>query len=396
MRQLKDLINSYIEYVSSASESPECFNFWSIATAISANLKRHVYIDRGTYKLRPNLFTVLVGRPGLGKGAAINPVLSLLKESNTVNIMADRQTCEYILEQMSKGFPSQAVTSSSGIHFGTDSSILISAAELSVFISASQLTLPALNELWESKDGTFDYGTRTKGAWKIKDACVSLLGGSTASWLIDCLPKNSIGGGFTRRVNFVHAKDRSQVIPWPTMNHSDLRIKIINDLQHVSYQLSGEIKFTIKSAKSFTDFYNSIKPIEFEDEATESYRVSSWVQAIKLAMVLSVSECDDLIIHDHHMQAAIKRVLQVLEDIKIVFRSSGESDLAVASDRVLRFIETKGYASKNEILRHNWRHITSVDLDTILLTFVTGGLLRESNVGNVIKYEVIPQGGQTP
>ncbi|MGC1582890.1 MAG: hypothetical protein WA766_15490, partial [Candidatus Acidiferrales bacterium] len=269
MRQLKNnIIDEYINYVSGASESPAAYHFWSIATAIAASLKRHVWIDRGTFKLKPNLFTVLVGRPGIGKGTAINPVCALLREASTANILADRQTMEYILETMSKGFPSQAISTSGGVQFGVDSSVLISAAELSVFISASQLTLPALNELWEAKDGTFDYGTRTKGAWKIKDACTSLLGGSTASWLIDCLPKNAVGGGFTRRVNFVFARDRAQVIPWPTVNHTDIKAKLVNDLQHVNYNLHGEVKFTIKSAKLFTEFYNSITPLEFEDEAT--------------------------------------------------------------------------------------------------------------------------------
>src|SRR5260370_25216813 len=119
MRKLKsNWIDNYIQWVAGASESPIDYHWWSAATVIAASMKRHCWIDRGTYKLYPNLFTVLVGRPGLGKGAAVNPAMSILKEANTTAVLSDRVTIEYVLEKLSKGFPATAVASGGGIVFG--------------------------------------------------------------------------------------------------------------------------------------------------------------------------------------------------------------------------------------------------------------------------------------
>ena len=352
-------------------------------------MKRHCWVDRGTYKLYPNLFTVLVGRPGLGKGAAVNPAMSILKEANTTAVLSDRVTIEYVLEKLSKGFPATGIASGGGIVFGQDASVILFSPELSIFITASQYTLPILADLWDSREGEFSYGTRHKGDYKIKNSCISMLAGSTQEWLISSIPNSAIGGGFTRRVNFVYAKDKSQSIPWPSMNHSNLRDNIVNDLRHIS-QLHGEFKFDNDAKAIFEIYYNTADPDEFADEATTAYTTSQAHHAAKLAMVLSACHRDDLIIGKDDINNAIDKIEQVKKTINMVFRAVGESDLVNAADRVLRFIENKGLASRSDILRSNWRHISAPDLDTILQTFTQGGLLLERQQGNKILYEAAP------
>lgn len=331
---------------------------------------------------------MLVGRPGLGKGAAVNPAMSILKEANTTAILSDRVTIEYVLEKLSKGFPATQMASGGGLVFGQDSSVILFSPELSIFITASQYTLPILADLWDSREGEFSYGTRHKGDYKIKNSCISMLAGSTQEWLISSIPNSAIGGGFTRRVNFVFAKDKSQSIPWPSMNHSGLRGNVVNDLRHIA-QLRGEFKFDPDAAAIFEIYYNSTEPDEFADEATTAYTSSQAHHAAKLAMTLSACHSDSLIINKKDIEDAIDKVEEVKRTINMVFRAVGESDLVNAADRVLRFIENKGLASRSDILRSNWRHISSNDLDTILTTFVQGGLLLERQQGNKILYEAV-------
>ena len=384
--------------MSAASESPESFHFWSAATCIAATLKRHVWVERGTYKLYPNMFAVLVGRPGLGKGGALNPAASILKEANTVSLMSDRVTIEYVLEKLSKGFPSQTIAPGGGLQFGHDASAMIFSPELSIFITASQHTLPILADLWDSREGDFSYGTRHKGDYKIKNSCVSMLAGSTQEWLISSIPANAVGGGFTRRVNFVFAKDKQAFIPWPAVNHTSIRNDLVNDLRHIS-QIRGEITFDKHAHELFDVYYRSAVADEFDDEATTAYKTTKWAHATKLATAISLGSDDAPVISERALQLAIDRVDNVLSNISLVFRAVGESDLVTAADRVLRFIETKGYATKSEILRVNWRHISAADLDTILTTFVNGGLVLEKSSGKTITYEMAPipkKKGATP
>lgn len=343
------------------------------------------------------MFTVLVGRPGLGKGAAVNPALGVLREANTTSILSDRVTIEYVLEKLSKGFPATSVAPGGGVTFGQDASVMLFSPELSIFITASQYTLPILADLWDSRDGDFVYGTRHKGDYKIKNSCVSMLGGSTQEWLISSIPNSAIGGGFTRRVNFVFAKDKAQFIPWPHVNGSAaMRTDLINDLRDIA-QMHGQFKFDNLAVAPFELYYRSAIPDEFADEASTAYTTSQATHAMKLCMILASASGPDLVISKCHIEEAIERVENVKKTINMVFRAVGESDLVNAADRVLRFIETKGFATRSEILRANWRHISSNDLDTILQTFTQGGVLLERQQGNKVLYEATnPQGGKKP
>jgi len=344
-----------------------------------------VWIDRKTFKLYPNLYTVLVARPGLGKGAAINPAIALLKESNVTNQLSDRITMEYVLEKLSKGFPVFKGNPNGNLKLGTDACVLVVSTELSVFISASQFTITALTDLWDSKEGTYGYGTRGKGEFNINSPCVSLLGGSAPDWLIKSVPADAVGGGFTRRVNFVLASKKGKKVPWPSMNHQKSRVELVEDLQEIA-QLHGEVGISKEARKTFEDLYEQSDADEFDDEATAGYKISRWANALKLAIVVCAARGDSLEISKGDLELAAEKTKEVSDDIPLIFRAVGEASLVSATDKVLRFIELKGYASREEILKANWRHMTSDDLDRIIVTLREGGVIKERSVKSKVVY----------
>lgn len=362
-------------------------------------MKRNVYVGRGSYKLYPNLYTILVGRPGIGKGSAINPIVSIINEAKICNILSDRVTIEYVLERMSNGWQAHTRTVTGGFTIGTDHTAMIISPEVSVFIGASQNTLPILADLWDAREGEFVYGTRHKGEFRIKDPCVCLLGGSTQEWLISSIPTNAVGGGFTRRVNFVVANDREKLLPWPSLpNHNQIRDNLVTDLRGVA-RLSGEMRFHPRCIPLFESCYKESAPKEYDDEATTSYKTSMWAQVTKLAMCMSAARGDDLIINEKDFRSAYDAVRNVTLNIPRVFRGVGESELAVATDKVLRFLEQKGFATRQEMLKYLWRDVTSEDLDKILVTLKEGKVIYDYNQGKKTLYatvEKVPKGTSWP
>ena len=339
------------------------------------------------WKLYPNLYTVLVGRPGIGKGAAMNPVIALLKEAGTTNILSDRITMEYVLEKLSKGFPkmhSSGTPIQSTMKLGMEANALLCSTELSVFITASQFSITALSDLWDSKEGVYQYGTRGKGEYNINSPCISLLGGSAQEWLVKSVPADAVGGGFTRRVNFVFAAKKDKKVAWPTNSHKSVP-NLVEDLRYISL-LRGEFGFSNGARRLFERYYNSCEPDEFDDEATAVYKTSKWANACKLAMCLSAARGDSLTINELDFQMAVDKVEDVSKDLKVIFRAVGESTLASASDKVIRFLEARGYASRNEIMSCNWRNFTSNELDVIIATFRESGMIGERTVGNKTLY----------
>jgi hypothetical protein len=333
---------------------------------------------------------VLVGRPGIGKGSAINPAVSLVRESKTSHLLSDRITIEFLLERMSKGWPLISPGSTNGsISVGFDHTCLVMSRELSVFINASQFTIEILTDLWDTNEEEYLYATRGKGEFRIESPCLNLLGGSTQEWLKNSIPANAVGGGFTRRVNFVLAYDREKLIPWPKLQPgSPVRDFLIQDLREVG-RLRGEMLFDVKAAPIFERVYNESSPDEYDDEATTSYKTSKWAQVSKLAMCLSAARGDDLVITKDDIEMAYNLVDKVAKNLLRVFRGVGESDMAAVTDKIIRFLEIKGFATVGDILKSMWRDVSYEDLTRVITTLLMGNVIYETDQGKKKLYALV-------
>lgn len=375
------------------TNSPVQYHFWVAATAISASLKRHVYINRGPWKLYPNLYTVLVGHPAIGKGEALSPGLQALRKANSANIMSDRITIEWIKQELSKGFASPPMVSSGGtISIGQpDSSCLLVAPELSVFLRFPEDELPDLADLWDSRPEPQMYGTRSKGLVTITSPCPSMLAGCAPEWLKDAVPPSAVGGGFARRVNFVYADKPSQMNPWPDdTDWTTVLAPLVEDLKHIHTRLHGEYKFDNAARPAFEKVFMD-QYADMEDEATFYYSKARWSNAGKLAMAIAASKRDDLVILKEDMEEADAMTLIVRDDLRKVFRGVGSSDLVSAGDKVVQFLETSGTASKAQIQAAMWKHCTHLELDVIMTTLRDGGIIVDTTVGGKSMWKAVPQ-----
>ena len=378
---------------------------WSAASCIAGALKRNVWVNRGDYNLFPNMYCILVGHTGLGKGRSINPAVGLLRESSTVNILSDKLTIQYILEKISdRGLsapqayiaPTNGAGGTTGgtISITSDASCFISAPEVEDLLNASD-AMPSLKEIWECKDGPFEYGTRGKGLVKISKPCPTLLGGCTPSQIALLFPNRAVGGGFVRRVSFVYEPERLKSIPWPLVRSvkDPERDALVNDLRHMSQQLRGGYSFDPPARKMFTDYYEATGHDEFADEATASYDTSRATHVLKLAMALSAARYDDMVINFLDMGEAIAMVNKCSTDLQRVFRAVGDSEAAVVMDKVMRYIEMRSktrYVTRQDLLGALWRDVgSSANLDVILATLEAGHIIKTVPHSGLTTYQVV-------
>ena len=66
------ILTDYLEYARRLEESADCYLLGSILPAVAAALGRKVWFQLGAKKIYPNLFSMLVGKPGDRKSSAIN------------------------------------------------------------------------------------------------------------------------------------------------------------------------------------------------------------------------------------------------------------------------------------------------------------------------------------
>lgn len=408
MRAIKQgWINEYLRWIEETSESPRSFHYWSAATIVAAAIKRNCWVSRGDYNLFPNMFTILVGHTGLGKGRSINPAVGLLRESGCSNILSDKLTIQYILEKISDRGQAVAHLQMTGgtVSIGQDASCFVSAPEIEDLLMASD-AMPSLKEIWECKDGPFEYGTRGRGLVKIAKPCPTMLGGCTPSQIAVLFPSQAVGGGFVRRCNFVYEGDRARFIVWPTPRNGNdpIRQKLVDDLRHIA-TLRGCFQFDKYAKEMFAKYYVSQGADEFADEATASYETSKPYHALKLAMAMTASKNDSMMIDFVTMGMAINMVDHCAADLKKVFRSVGDSELTVVIDKVMRYIEAKsgnGHVTRSDLMAALWKDVgSSANLDLILGTLEQGNFITTLSLGGLTVYKIAkakvapPQGGFT-
>jgi hypothetical protein len=316
--------------------------------------------------------------------------------------MSDKLTIQYILEKLSDRGPMQGTMNwsptGSGqitLNISPDATCFISAPEIEDLLTASE-TMPTLKELWEAKDGPFEYGTRGKGLVRIAKPCPTLLGGCTPTQVAILFPPRAVGGGFVRRVNFVYAGERARSIPWPTERNGNdpYHDALVFDLKAIA-SIKGQFDFDPVAKKMFTEYYTSTGCDEFADEATSSYETSRWFHAVKLAMCLALARQDALTITFMDAARAIDMVNSVCTDLKRVFRSVGGSENATTCDKILRYLEIRTkvtYVTRSDIMHALWKDIGSNQgLDVLLATLESGNLIKTEQRNGITCYKVVKE-----
>lgn len=380
-------LEAYLKYVSE-TEAPEAYRYWAGVSAISTTLKRNIKIQRGFIDVFANQYICLVGPPGVGKGTAMNPAVELVREANVAHYMEDRVTAERATELLAAGFPYTRPNPNGGVNMGTDHCATAVAPELSIFLGASEWMLQFLCTLWDKNKFTYD--TKKGKTTVIDNLSFGLLGACTPDYIrkINKDVYAAVAGGFTSRTIFVFASKKGKTIAWPDPNISGLKDPLIHDLRLIS-QLQGDMKFSNHAKDMFIDFYknNDVGVDDFETEVLANFRARMWSHVMKHAMVLSVSERDDLEIHETQMTRAIDEVTKVFTSLDVTFRGVGESDLAENIDRIMKFIEGKGVCTRSAIMRANFRHITDEDLTRVLYTLCSIGFCTEFTSGSSMTYK---------
>lgn len=393
MRSLKNWLDEYMNLVVD-TENPVNYNKWCGIAALSSALKRNVYVWFQEVQYFPNQYIILVGPPGLGKGRAMKPAIKILDEAKAANILYDRATAEKIIEDLAIGWKVPVVTQSGAV-FRDEHVATIIAKELPNFLGASDWMHSLLCQFWD--ENRFDHATKNKGVNKITELCVSLLGGCVPDY-IRGLTKDrmaAITGGFTSRSIFVYATKKAQHKSrgWgaPSTNNTQLEQFLIADLGHIrslgGAGKAGEMTLTKEAMDYFDSRYTEWNTYdEFESEALINFKSRVPSHIIKTAITLSISDSDQLVITKAHLEAASLLVEEIRDNVDITFRAVGESPLAVAQDRVMRFIQNRGVCSRTEILRYNSRHITDEQLTSVLKVLVMINFCTESYKGSTCIY----------
>lgn len=344
------MAESFLErfmYVQGKQECPPEFFQWVGISAMAACLGDRVWFEkfRGS-RLLPNLYVILIGPSGLGKGVAIDAALRVLKEDEEkVRLYRGKVTGPGIIDHLSNAHKRQEVCKASGLPYDeTDvHRLFLVTPELSMSVGSGPMAdmfVKLLTELYTGGDYTFQEGTRTSGAKKLQSPVVNWLAGSTEDWLVNSITKDAICGGFFARVCAVMAKydfGARFLEPEYPPDYADVVLWLRERVRWMQ-RVSGQAYLTKQAHEVMRQWYMT------RDVPDDELLLPTWKRehdmVLKMAMLYMIDEApESLKIQSKHVIEAQKQVRRVLKHVPYLVTLASitpERDSIVFISRLIR------------------------------------------------------------
>jgi hypothetical protein len=343
-----DDILSEIQHV----ETPRSWLWWSVLTAVSA-VSANYYLRtlKGAVLYKPNLYVMLLGESGLGKGFGVNLCKLLVQKADVTKVIAGRSSIQAIVSELAK-----AKTNQNGKPPIVDSRGFVVNGELSSAIIADLDALSILTDLYDGHyNPEWDNLLKVSGKEKLKQPYITTLFGSSPDHFYDSIPAANIGGGYVARNLIIYEEKRAKNVD--LLDDSDesdiddfvngyLVPKYVGHLIKIS-DGKGRIIYDSLAKELFNDWRTKWRENQKKEKTGFFNRVPDHV--LKTAMCLCLARYDSaMVINAADIELAIEKVTALIYANKIAGVGKPQDPLANHTTTVINLLIR---AENNQILR---------------------------------------------
>lgn len=291
---------------------PDKFHVWSGISALACALGRSLWAPVGNgVRIFPNLFILLVAKPGIGKSSAMKKAkgfLDILHDECRLNVLPAQTTEAKLIDLMGK--KTKAVYEPDG-SIVYDSSSVFYASEASNSLKAIYGEfVSTITDFYDCPD-LWSKGTMKDGEKKYQNICLNMIAGSTPNFLNKLITGDNIEGGFASRNIYViqnqliHRKSQ-----WGNKAESQdakaIEKLLAEDLLAIS-QLRGPVLPTSECLSAYEKWRDEVDmQVQTHPSPTMCALLSRKATAVtKLMMILSVSARQDRVVELKHFEEAV-------------------------------------------------------------------------------------------
>jgi hypothetical protein len=379
LRRLGSWIDAFVEYTADL-ESPEIFRKWAAISAIGATLEQKVWAHT-TDKIYANMYTFIVGHPGVGKSRTISAVRRLCESIDGFPIGPQSVSKASLVDALKRS--KRSVTNVAlGISEEYNSMMLFS-DDWQVTMSEWNRELIAGLTTFYDVIASYSEMKRTKEIdIKIKAPQLSILAGSTPSQLMTTMPEGSWEQGFTSRAMFIFSDERhinETAFGRREKDNKDL----VHDL-HVINSLWGQLGNAEEFISKVDNWRKAGMPPVPNHPRLLHYNSRRFVHLLKLCIIACVDRGQKLIITGGDFERAVKWLIEAEYFMPNLFQAgSGNAD-AKAMEEILHMLKAKGQASEGEIIKFAINFVPAMSVGRILQLMVASNMIKP--IGNHPKY----------
>lgn len=315
---------------------------------MGASLERRVWTITAKGPTYPNLFTILVGRPGIGKSEAINGVRALIRATPVEGI--SESVCNLAPVDVTKASLYDYLASAKVRRTCQDPAddALMKATEShyhSAFLAVSELSdlirehdtqlLSALHGLYDCLPFIEEERRyRADNAIKIPRPQVSLLGGTTPATITRTFPAQAWDEGFLSRSILIYSDRHIEPDLFGEDTDSDPMATraLVDDLRRIG-QIRGRYIFTPEAIDTIKAWQKGGKLPRPDHPRLEHYNTRRLRHSLKLAMVAAASRSDRLLITHADFQEGLSWLVEAEQDMpKLFLEMIGKSDGQVMNE----------------------------------------------------------------
>lgn len=363
-------------------ETPRSYLRWATYSAISAVVKKKIYIDKHFYKVYPNIYVMLVGPPGITKSYATDIAKQMVKSVNNTRIISGMNSIEGIIHTLSR-----PELDENGVPKNKNAEAFIVSNEFTNLMIDNSQAFSVLTELYDACYGDNWTKTLKSGEFTLNHPYVTMITATNTAHFNDKLRQVDIEGGFMGRTMLILESKRHRINSLIRKPKQIFDINVIKaELTRIS-KLKGEVKFADEETiQYFEEFDHDIKT-KVKDDATGIYKRMP-DSVLKVAMLDVVASGDELILTQPVLSRAIDTCNGIIRNIKSVTAGVGS---AVNSQAIFKFmqelIQADGHKmSHAEMLRRNYAHFDTFELSKIVATLSEAGAIKVEVAGSSKNY----------
>lgn len=366
-------------------ETPENWLYWSFLTCISAAAGNNYYLRtlKGNLTYKPNLYVMLLGESGLGKGYPVSFAKRLIQKANVTRVIAGRSSIQGIVHDLG------TTKSVEGREPIQDARAIIINGELSSAIIADPDALAILTDLF---DGNFnpEWNNMLKGdgTLKLKNPYITALFGSSPAHFYDSIPQVNIEGGYIGRNLIVYEEKRSKDLdlldddsPDEDKFESYWAPKYVPHLENISKN-KGRLAPNEPARIMFNAWRRQWRETQAPDKTGFLNRIPDHVLKVSMCLALADWEFTGEIT-ETHFKEAIERVTNLIYANKKTISGRGSDPLSNSTKLVIDYLlAAPGQVLRRKQLLHKgYGEYNSLTLDQMLDNLLEMGWIRKVKVG---------------